>query len=171
MPHLNPDIENECDRVQKPSETPEFLKLMPIPAPIELRRMVVTIYANFVNYYANAQDTIITGSDEFGIKLNGCNNITFDDITISDNTEHGMELLSSSVKFLDAVAGTGNGGAGIYAHSGSEVIITSGNTPTLTGTVGNIAISDPTIEDATWADVDAGNEVAIAQEMTIVKEG
>lgn len=129
-----------------------------------------TTYANFLNFYSDAQDTIITDSDEFGIKLNGCSNITFDDITISDNTEHGIEVLSSSIRFLGATAGTGNGGAGIYAHSGSEILITDGSAPTLTGTVGDIAISDSTIEDATWSDVDAGSEVSIAQEMTIVKE-
>ena len=127
--------------------------------------------ANFNNFDALGRDTIITGSTGSGIVMNGCSNITFDDITISDNTSHGIELISSSIKFLDITVGTGNGGAGVYAHSGSEVTITSGSAPTLTGTVGDIAISNPALEDATWADVDAGSDVAIAQEMTVVKEG
>jgi hypothetical protein len=69
-----------------------------------------------------------------------------------------------------AVTGSGNTGAGVYAHSGSTVIIKNGSAPTLTGTVGNLAISSAAAEESTWANIDAGNIISIANEMTMAKE-
>jgi hypothetical protein len=83
---------------------------------------------------------------------------------------HGIEAQRSVVRFTGAFAGTGNTGAGVYAHSGSVVYITDGSPPTLTGAVGDFAVSNPNYQQSTWAAVDGGDPVQIAAESTIVKE-
>ena len=62
------------------------------------------------------------------------------------------------------VGGSGNTGAGLRGNSGSNVFITDGSTPTITGTVGDIS-TDGTTEDATWAEIDAGTALHIAGEL------
>jgi hypothetical protein len=95
--------------------------------------------------------------------------VNIKDGSVSDNASHGIEVLNSRV-LLESVGGSGNGGAGVYAHSGSIVHITDGSPPTLTGTVGDLAVSDPAVEESTWAAIDGGDPVQIAAESTVVKE-
>jgi len=88
----------------------------------------------------------------------------------STSTSHGIEARNSRIQMEGIVTGTGNGGAGVYAHTGSEVTIKSGAVPTLTGTVGNLAVTSPTVQESTWAAIDAGTPVAVLAEMTMAKE-
>jgi hypothetical protein len=91
-------------------------------------------------------------------------------VDISGSASHGIECNHSRLHLDGAVTGTGNGGAGVYAHSGSVVHIKNGAPPTLTGTVGDLAVSDPALEESTWAAIDAGTPVAVLAEMTMAKE-
>jgi hypothetical protein len=94
-------------------------------------------------------------------------------VTIGDHGSHGIELDNSRLQISSASAvlsGTGNGGVGIYAHSGSKVSYPAGSAPTITGTVGDIAITDPATEDLTWAELDAAGKAVIASEDVILKK-
>jgi hypothetical protein len=91
-------------------------------------------------------------------------------IDISDCGSHGIEIEHSLLKFSKATPGSGNAGAGVYAHSGSAVTIKDGSPPTLTGTVGDFAVSNPAVQEGTWAQVDAGTKFTISDEMTLIKE-
>jgi len=91
-------------------------------------------------------------------------------LSVSSCAGHGIELNHSMFKALGDVQGSGNTGAGVYAHNCSVVNIKHGAAPTLTGTVGDLAITSPTVQESTWAAIDAGTPVAIAAEMTMAKE-
>lgn len=91
------------------------------------------------------------------------------DVVLTDNDSHGLEMYQSDVEFLGAISGSGNGGAGTYTHTGSSLVTKSGSTPTVTGSVGEISVSNPAAQEATWSSLSSGN-VAIATEMTLVKE-
>jgi hypothetical protein len=113
--------------------------------------------------------TKLGGGGTVGITLRGCTYwVMGDGVDISDCGSHGIEVIDSLVK-VGAIAGSGNGGAGVYAHSGSVVHIEDGSPPTITGTVGDLS-TDGTTEASTWADIDAGTSVADIAEMTMVKE-
>jgi len=115
------------------------------------------------------QVTTVGDSSGVGVLLKNTR-VTIHNINISNNTSHGIEAVKSHVEFTGACTGSGNGGAGVYAHSGSVVHIKHGAAPTLTGTVGDLAVSSPTAQESTWAAIDAGTPVAIAAEMTMAKE-
>jgi hypothetical protein len=91
-------------------------------------------------------------------------------VEFSDNAAHGIECNRSLLQMSGVVIGSGNAGAGCYAHGTSTVQIADGSTPTLTGTVGDVAVSDPAVEDITWAEVDAGDRLASAAQHTTVEE-
>ena len=91
-------------------------------------------------------------------------------VDISNCASHGIECNHSRLHLDGAVTGADNGGAGVYAHSGSVVHIKNGAPPTLTGTVGDLAVSNPAAEESTWAAIDAGTPVAVTAEMTMAKE-
>jgi hypothetical protein len=91
-------------------------------------------------------------------------------VSIYSCVSHGIEVIQGYLKMVGVVIGSGHGGAGCYAHSTSVVHITDGSPPTLTGTVGELAISDPAEEQVTWAQLDAGIKVSIAAENTSAKE-
>ena len=103
-----------------------------------------------------------------GLLLMG-SNVRLNDLALENNSAHGIESQQSSVRFEGVISGSGNGGAGVYVHSASSLITTSGLVTTVTGTVGDIAVSDPTIQEAQWTDLASG-DVAIAGQMTLVKE-
>lgn len=126
-----------------------------------------TPFADTAGYAATGFD----GSAGIGVVITESSHLYFTDIDITDSTSHGGEVSkNSSLTMLGVVTGTGNAGAGVYAHDGAQVFITNGSTPTLTGTVGNFAISNPAVQENTWAAVDAGTDVAIAARMTLVRE-
>lgn len=89
---------------------------------------------------------------------------------VNSSGSHGIEARSSLLEMPSlVVSGTGNTGAGVYAHTGSEVIIKDGTPPTITGTVGNLSF-DGTTEVSTWANIDAGTPVNSAAEVSMAKE-
>lgn len=91
------------------------------------------------------------------------------DATFYGSSGHGIELKGGVLSIVGAVSGTGNTGAGVYAHSGSVVHIKHGTPPTLTGTVGDFS-TDGTTAATTWAAVDGGTPYTDASELTMVKE-
>jgi hypothetical protein len=114
--------------------------------------------------------TKISNSGGVGITLGRNSFLGISGGTIADCSSHGIEVFGNSLLWVKgAAAGTGNAGAGVYAHSGAVVHITSGTPPTITGTVGNFTF-DGTTEAGTWAGVDAGVPVAHAAEASSVKE-
>jgi len=90
-------------------------------------------------------------------------------VNIANCTSHAVECNNSRLHLDGAVTGTGNAGAGVYAHSGSVVHIKNGAPPTITGTVGDLS-TDGTTQVSTWAAIDAGTPVAVLAEMTMAKE-
>lgn len=90
-------------------------------------------------------------------------------IDISNTTGHAIEVQHGYLNMLGAVTGTGNTGAGVYAHSGSIVHIKNGAPPTLTGTVGDLSF-DGTTEATEWATVDAGTPAVSSTELSMCKE-
>lgn len=114
--------------------------------------------------------TTIKGSSGVGVLAKNSNLIIATNTYIGNHTSHGIEASDSNVEFLGVTSGSGNGGAGIYAYAGSKVTIKDGSPPTLTGTVGDVAINDPTYEDITWSEIDAGDSFHSAQEATLIKE-
>lgn len=89
---------------------------------------------------------------------------------IEDCGSHAIEVRGTRLWLWKNVQGTGNSGAGVYAHDDAKIWITDGSPPTLTGTVGDLAISNPTLEEATWAEIDGGEDAAIMAESTLAKE-
>lgn len=120
---------------------------------------------------ANQRSLKIDASADVGLLLRGVPFISMGaNCDFSNNTSHGIQLENSTLRIRGAITGSGNGGAGIYAHTGSSILLKDGVTPTLTGTVGNIASSSATAEDITWSEVAAGTSLHIAEENTLVKE-
>jgi hypothetical protein len=104
-----------------------------------------------------------------GVTITGCSGVMLiNDANISSCSAHGIEIVGSVVK-LTSTAGTGNTGAGVYAHSNSTVHITDGSPPTLTGAVAEFSF-DGTTPGGTWAGVDAGTPATDATEFSAVKE-
>lgn len=108
---------------------------------------------------AAAQGIIVDGG-QIGIK----------NATIKDCGSHAIEVRGGTVFLKEGVVGTGNTGAGLYAHRGAMVHIDDGDAPTVTGTVGDVS-TDGTTEATTWAAVDAGTPFVDASEGgTLIKE-
>lgn len=102
--------------------------------------------------------------------------LDLDSGTIENCGSHGIEIQSSRIDIQGALAGTGNGGAGIRGHLGAKVLIKNGDPPTITGTVGDFSVDGSAGVDlgsgvsAFWNDVDGGTPHADATEMVVVKE-
>ena len=91
-------------------------------------------------------------------------------VIIQNCASHGIELHNSVLRLNSGVlSGAGNGGAGIYAYNGSIVNTKSGTIPTITGAVGDLSVTDPTIQEDTWANIEAGTIVSISAENTLVR--
>lgn len=104
-----------------------------------------------------------------GILINSSTIRVKSTVDISNNTSHGIVLNKSFLHLDGGVTGTGNGGAGVYAHSGSVVHVKHGAVPTITGTVGNLSF-DGTTEASTWAAIDGGTPATSTAEMSLAKE-
>jgi hypothetical protein len=93
--------------------------------------------------------------------------------SVHDCLTHGIESINSQLTFIGVFAGTGNGGAGIYAHDVSDVQIKHGAPPTLTGGIGDIS-TDGVTPAGTWAEVDAAGvgvpAIVDIGECTVIKE-
>lgn len=99
---------------------------------------------------------------------------TMNGIVVKNSTSHGIEIINSVITLTAAVTGTGNGstsGAGIYAHANSVLYTKAGAAPTIAGNAGiELAVDSPTVQQSTWAAIEAGTPVASANEFTIVKK-
>jgi hypothetical protein len=87
----------------------------------------------------------------------------------SNSTSHAIAARRSMLELTGAVAGSGNAGAGVYAYDNSLVTTKIGSIPTITGTVGNLAVSSAAVQETTWADINAGTVVSVDSEQTLVK--
>lgn len=132
--------------------------------------VIDTLITNAIENSSGWANTTIRGSAGVGLSvLDGSNVEVVAGPLIEGNTSHGIEVERSFLKLTGAVGGTGNGGAGVYAHSQSSVHISDGDAPTLTGTVGDLS-TDGTTEASTWAAIDGGTPVADTDEFTLAKE-
>lgn len=115
--------------------------------------------------------TKIDSSPDVGLIIqDGSDVIIAGAVDISSCTSHGIEVNGSTLRFTGIASGTGNGGAGCYAHNGSRVTIANGSAPTLTGTAGNLAVSNPAAQESTWAAIDSGTPVWVDNEGTLARE-
>jgi hypothetical protein len=91
---------------------------------------------------------------------------------IFKNSTHGIESIRSFIRLDGAVEGTGNTGAGVYAHSGSTIYIKNGEPPTLTGALdGGCDLSfDGSSQASTWGIIDGGTSAVSATELSMCKE-
>lgn len=80
-------------------------------------------------------------------------------LDISDCGSHAIVVDDSSFLINAAgLAGSGNVGAGLHAPNGGKVSFSTGSTPTVTGTVGDVSL-DGTTEASTWAAIAAGTPI------------
>lgn len=122
---------------------------------------LITTSANFA--------TTKFGGGAIGIKLYSAAVRIGAGVDVSGCSSHGIEANNSYLWLDGAVTGTGNTGAGVYAHSGSVVHIKDGAAPTLTGTVGDLSF-DGTTQASTWAAIDGGTPAALAAEVSMAKQ-
>ena len=113
--------------------------------------------------------TTIENASGVGLRAYNCEFTIKGGVSVSNCAGHGIEAIRSFIKFTGVVAGSGNTGAGVYAHLGSIITPKIGSPPTITGTVGNLAVEDPAVQQESWANVNAGTVVSIAGEGTVVK--
>ncbi len=119
-----------------------------------------------VNYYTGGNldtlDGVFIINSDIGAKY----------LDIRESTTHAIELINSCLRVVTGgdIDGTGNTGAGVYAHSGSTMLIEADNTTfSITGTIGNFS-TDGTTQKATWATIQGGTAQVDTNEMTICKE-
>lgn len=118
--------------------------------------------------------TVIDNASGVGFTIEN-STVKMEALEINDCGSHGIEVNDSKLYHdgTAALAGTGNAGAGCYVHSQSNVHITDGSPPTLTGTVGDVSL-DSTTEESTWAAIDGGTAIDGAtvgnNEFVVVKE-
>lgn len=118
--------------------------------------------------------TRIDGASGVGLKLISStvtvNSGSKSSIIVQDCGTHAIELVDSLlIDNKGGMSGTGNTGAGVYAHLGSKILIKDGAPPTITGTVGELSV-DGTTQASTWAAIDAGTQVSDTTEFVIAKE-
>lgn len=127
-------------------------------------------------YSCNADDedlgsmdnACIVGGVGGGLRLVN-STLAIKEVTISNCTSHGIICDHSKLRLLGAIGGSGNGGAGVYAHSGSVVLMTHGNLPTLTGAVGNIS-NDGVTESVQWVTLESGVSFSDGSDLLLAKE-
>ena len=113
--------------------------------------------------------TTFNGSSTSGLTLINSTVSVGGGVDFSDNTAHGIDAQQSAVEFRGAVVGSGNGGAGVYAHTRSSLLIKDGSPPTLTGTVGDFSVDGTTL-GTRWNSVAIGSPFVDIPELTMVKE-
>jgi hypothetical protein len=63
-------------------------------------------------------------------------------VDVSNNAQHGIVVRNgSTLRFSGLVSGTANTGYGVLVNDGSKVILDSISYPTITGTLGDVAIA------------------------------
>ena len=129
-------------------------------------------YVSFLSSSSNYSSCEIDGVSGSGVDCTNSNLIlpsTTNDPIIQNCSSHGISLKNSNLILEDIIGGTGNVGAGIYMSRNSQIIVSSGITPTITGTVGDISV-DGTTEIITWADIAGGSELRLVNKATIIVE-
>lgn len=115
---------------------------------------------------------VISNPSGVGISIKSCAMQTiaaWHEIAISNCSSHGIEVVNSKFDIAGVITGSGNGGAGVYAHSNSVVHIKDGSPPTLTGTVGDLS-TDGTTESMSWPALDGGSQFVDVNEQVTAKE-
>jgi len=120
---------------------------------------------------SSSVSTKIDGSDDTGLVLENAQASTGSGATdISNCTTHGVELFNSVLDMSGGagLTGNGNGNLGLYAHDGSVVKIAGATPPTVTGTLGDVAVNS-TEQPTTWTNIVSNGGLSSAQEATTVK--
>jgi hypothetical protein len=122
--------------------------------------------------YAGYQVCSISNSSGVGLLIQHSEVKLGDDGDISNCSSHGIEVDHSKLLIRGNLAGSGNGGGGVYAHAGSFVEIDNGDPPTLTGNMdsGTDLTFNGTTEASSWATIDAGTPASDPTEMSMAKE-
>lgn len=116
--------------------------------------------------------TKISGSAGDGLLAKASSLSVSGAVDFSDNAGHGIQLVSAFMQCISTrPTGTGNAKAGCYARQCSNILLTTGQTPTLTGAVGELAVSDPAAQESTWAAITGGTSVAVLAQMTTAMVG
>lgn len=108
------------------------------------------------------------GGGTIGLSLQNSSCFINTGVDLSGSSSHGIEA-NRSYLYLLGVAGSSNGGAGVYAHSGSVIHTKSGSPPTLTGSLGDLT-TDGTTPAGTWTEVESGTKIMDLNESTLIKK-
>jgi len=155
----------------QPVQTVENYNQIAIYSGAYLKQLIAKNSIITFNVNGTRPQPIILGSAGSGIYAENSSVTMASPVTVEGCAEHGIELKNSTLEITSGVlSGSGNTGAGVYAHSGSKVSYPDGSAPTITGTVGDIAITDPASEDLTWAELDAAGKAVIVAEDVILKK-
>jgi hypothetical protein len=92
-------------------------------------------------------------------------------VTINHCGTHGIELERSTCYLNGAVAGSNNGSFGVYAGNGSVLNLSASNLPTISGTLGELAISTSSSQEEVWTSFAAGgiSNLLVSSENTLVR--
>ncbi len=119
----------------------------------------------FRNWYSGVVDEIegmFIINSSIGIKW----------LYVADSFIHGIELTNSvlRVPIGGDINGTGNDDFGVYAHSGSTVLISEeAQSLSITGNEGEFS-TDGSTEESTWADIQGGTPIADTATLVLAKE-
>lgn len=130
--------------------------------------MITSANGGCIQTLAGYAPTTISNSSTVGVLLDHTSFSVGSGAVIQNNASHGIEAKDSSVQFVGATAGAGNGGVGLYAYSGSQVQFVGTTPPTITGSLGDVAVNNPTLP-TTWANLVSNGGLSSAQEATIIK--
>jgi len=130
--------------------------------------MITVASGGCVQTFAGYATTKLSNSNGVGLLLDD-SSFSFGANTVVENsTSHGIEAKNSRLAFIGVTSGSGNGGVGLYAHQGSQVTIAGATPPTVTGTLGDVAVNNPILL-TTWANIVSNGGLSSAQEATTVK--
>lgn len=137
--------------------------------PIQLHECTLVTHWDGYSVWASSGDiSYISNPSGVGIKFRNCKGVRMDgaEITVENCASHGIELDNCEAT-IHKVAGTGNTGAGVYAHNNALIVAGTGsNKPTITGTVGDIS-SDGVAQTMTWNEIDTGVDYTDPGNLTI----
>jgi hypothetical protein len=134
---------------------------------LEIYGARMTLPTGLIKTSAGYATTRIGDSPDVGLTIKS-STIRVGNIVIGDNTTHGIEVIDSTLEFEGITTGTGNSGAGVYAHDGSRVLTDLGSAPTLAGTVGELSF-DGSTQKATWATVNTTPQVEATSDLILAK--
>ena len=120
---------------------------------------------------ANYAKVRINNAAGCGLNASDHSYIWFGDyVELSNNSYHGLMLINSTGWIggtTSKLAGSSNGNWGAYIDVGGRLFLTSGATPTLTGTSGECAIPNA---GATWVNINGGTVLSDAAYAALVRK-